>query len=155
MRPDQVWQPHAMEFPLGASMRPVTGSAGPTLEGAMAVRAPWPPRSNAHRPLSSSPGCHQAHHALAGLPSDADLMRRTSLMPGGEVLLPRDDARTHEPLATGGTPLGMGPPHAGHAVCQSNPTGTTSGGCPSAARHRASAAVRVAWYSPEHRTVRV
>ena len=37
----------------------------------------------------------------------------TSLMPGGEVLLPRDDARTHEPLATGGTPLGMGLPTLG------------------------------------------
>ena len=43
---------------------------------------------------------------------------------------------------------GWASPRWAHTVCQSNPPGTTTGGCPSAARHSASAAVCVAWYSP-------
>ena len=37
-------------------------------------------------------------------------MRRTPPRIGGEEPLPGDDTRTHEPLATGGTPLGMALP---------------------------------------------
>ena len=75
----------------GASvMRPVTGSAGPTREGAMAVRG---------SPLAAPEQCSQAVVLVPWLPpgtprpwQGSPVMRiscgATPLMPGGEVLLP-------------------------------------------------------------------
>ena len=91
MRPDQVLAASRYGVSIGgaSAMRPVTGSAGPTLEGAMAVRgALGRPGAmltgRCPRPLAAT----RHTTPLVGLPSDAALMRRTALMPGGEGLLP-------------------------------------------------------------------
>ena len=91
MRPDEVLAASLYGVSIGGAsvMRPVTGSAGPTLEGAMAVRGALAAPEQCSQAVVLRPLAATRHTTpLAGLPSDADLMRRTSLMPGGEVLLP-------------------------------------------------------------------
>src|SRR4029450_11828680 len=92
----RFWQPRAMEFTWGppSVMRPVTGSADPTRAGAMAVpgasAAPeYSLQAVAPRPLAT------IRHTtpLLGLPSGADLMRRTPLRAGGERLSHRGYVR--------------------------------------------------------------
>ena len=70
-------------------MRPVTGSADPTRAGAMAVPSASAAPEYALQAVDPRPLAAPRHTTpLAGLPSGVDLMRRTPLMPGGEVLLP-------------------------------------------------------------------
>jgi hypothetical protein len=144
-------QPRAMAFTWGPLdvRRPVTGSAGPTWEGAMAVHGtatapehgpqavvpvPWPP-----------PGTRPPWQ---GCPRSTALLRRTPLRLGGRGSSPRDDARAHERRPTGRTPLGMGVPALGTHRLPVQPQRANPGACPSAARPRARAAVCVGWYSP-------
>src|SRR5215468_5091089 len=96
-----------------------TGLAGPARAGAMAVLGattaledclqairgvPWLFPGTRH-PWSGSP----VERISGGAPPRGDAGRSPS---------PRDDTRTHEPLATGGTPLRMGvwtrPHYCGH-----------------------------------------
>jgi hypothetical protein len=50
---------------------------------------------------------------------------------------------------------GWASPRWAHTVCQASHTGSTTGGCPSAVRLSARAAVCVGWYSPDARTPRL
>jgi hypothetical protein len=95
-------------------IRPVTGAAGPTRAGAIAVpgaaaapehcsqavvSVPWPPPGT-RRPWQVAP----AGRISCGARLCGQVGRGSSA---------RDDARAHEPLATGRTPLGMGLPTLG------------------------------------------
>jgi hypothetical protein len=111
MRPAQVWQPRAMEFTLRRPhvIRPVSGPAGLAPEGVSAVPAPWwswstappgvcpvpRPPPGTLRPWQASPAVQLSCGAL---------LREQE----GRSTPTRDDARAHEPLPAGRTPLGMG-----------------------------------------------
>src|SRR5262249_24470746 len=87
----RFWQRRAMEFTWGSPsvMRPVTGTADPTRAGAMAVPGAAAAPEYSLQAVAPRPRAAPRHTTpLRGLPSGADLMRRTPLRAGGEVLLP-------------------------------------------------------------------
>jgi hypothetical protein len=76
-----------MEFTLGHpyGIRPVTGPAGSTREGVMAVPGAMAAPGHGTQAVVPRPLAATKHTApLAGLPSGADLMRRAPPMTGGE-----------------------------------------------------------------------
>ena len=91
MRPDQVLAASRYGVYLGPPpvMRPVPGSADPTRAGAMAVPGTSAAPEYSLQAVDPRPLAATRHTTpLIGLPSGADLMRRTPLRAGGEVLLP-------------------------------------------------------------------
>ena len=148
----RCFHPHAMEFTPGSPhvIRPVAGPAGPPREGVMGV--PGAATASGHCPPAVVPRPLAAtRHTtpLAGLPSCSALMRRAPPMAAGRSTPPRDDARAHEQLPAGRTPLGMGvPPLGTHRL----PVQTHRARPPAVARapcgRRARASACVGWYSP-------
>src|SRR5215467_9802220 len=102
-----------MEVTVGPSsvIRPETGLAGPSRAGAMAVLGAATALEYCRQAVVCVPWLSPGtRHPWSGSPVERISCGALPRGSAGRSPSPRDDTRTHEPLATGGTPLGMGLP---------------------------------------------
>src|SRR5215510_8967684 len=100
-----------MEVTVGppSVIRSETGLAGPSRAGARAVLGAATALEDCLQAVVGVPWLSPGtRHPWSGSPVERISCGALPRSEAGRSPSPRDDTRTHEPLATGGTPLGMG-----------------------------------------------